>query len=100
MPDSTHLEARNYETYSGTGYDAMNVKEDTIHKISNEGYEDASHVEKVATIIENHYEEVEDEEEAYTEQVKMPKTVASTSFGPTDPQRAMPYFIEDGSTPD
>jgi hypothetical protein len=28
MPDSTHLKARDYETYRGDGYDAMNVKEE------------------------------------------------------------------------
>jgi hypothetical protein len=42
-------------------------------------------VEKVAVVIENHYEEVED---------------ANISSSPDNPQRAMPYFIEDGSTPD
>ena len=57
-------------------------------------------MENVAAIIKNHYEEVEDEDEAHTEKVKMPKTIAITSFGPTDSQRAMPYIIEDGSTPD
>ena len=36
--------------------------------------EDESYAEKVAVIIKNHYEEVEDEDEAHTE-VKMPKTI-------------------------
>jgi hypothetical protein len=94
MPDSNHLEARNYETYREDGYDAMNVNEDTIHectrqngtgyKTYNEGYEDESHAEKVAVIIKNHYEEVEDEDKAYTEKVL--KTIADTSSGPADPQ--------------
>ena len=71
-----HLEVRDYETYREDEYDAMNVKEDTIHKISNEGYEDESHVEKVAAIIKNHYEEVENEVEAHAVKVDMPICIA------------------------
>ena len=32
--------------------------------------------------------------------IRPSKTIANTSSGPADPQRARPYFIEDGSTPD
>ena len=64
----------------------MNVKEYTIHKIYNEGYENESYAEMVAVIIKNHYEEVEDEDKAYIEKVDMHRTIANTSSGPTDPQ--------------
>jgi hypothetical protein len=50
----------------------------TTHKFYNEGYDN----------------------EDYTEKVDAPKITANTSPGSVDPQRATPYFIEDGTTPD
>jgi hypothetical protein len=63
-------------------YDTLGAKVDSLSEadllIYNEGYENKT----------------------YTKKVDMPKTIADTSYGHADPQRAMPYFMEDGSTPD
>jgi hypothetical protein len=73
-----HLQNQPALAKRSTTNTTMDVKEDTTHKIYSEGYDNKD----------------------YTEKVDAPKIMANTSSGTADPQRAMPYFIEDGSTPD